>query len=85
MIMTITTSMMMIIITTTTTIIIIIIIIIIIKKGSGKFITGISGKSTSRIYSRLSLNRNLYKTDTSVKRTPRVGPCLSLLPLIDSL
>ena len=24
-------------------------------------------------------------TDTSVKRTPRVGPCLSLLPLFDSL
>ena len=31
-------------------------------------------------YSRLSLNGHLYKTDTSVKRTPRVGPCLSLLP-----
>ena len=26
-----------------------------------------------------------YKTDTSVKRTLRVGPCLSLLPLFDSL
>ena len=36
-------------------------------------------------YSRLSLNGHLYKTDTSVKRTPRVGPCLSLLPLFDSL
>ena len=24
-------------------------------------------------------------TDTSIKRTPRVGPCLSLLPLFDSL
>ena len=36
-------------------------------------------------YSRLSLNGHLYKTDTSVKRTPRVGPCLSLLPLCDFL
>ena len=36
-------------------------------------------------YSRLSLNGHLYKTDTSVKRTPRVGPCLSLLPLFDSI
>ena len=36
-------------------------------------------------YSRLSLNGHLYKTDTSVKRTPRVGPCLSLLLLVDSL
>ena len=36
-------------------------------------------------YSRLSLNGHLYKTDTSVKRTLRVGPCLSLLPLFDSL
>ena len=36
-------------------------------------------------YSRLSLSRHLYETVTSVKRTPRVGPCLSLLPLFDSL
>ena len=36
-------------------------------------------------YSRLSLNGHLYKTDTSLKWTPRVGPCLSLLPLFDSL
>ena len=36
-------------------------------------------------YSRLSPNGHLYKTDTSVKRTPRVGPCFSLLPLFDSL
>ena len=36
-------------------------------------------------YNRLSLNGHLYKTDTSLKRTPRVGPCLSLLPLFDSL
>ena len=35
--------------------------------------------------SRLSLHGHLYKTDTSVKRTPRVGPCLSLLPSFDSL
>ena len=31
----------------------------------------------ARMYSRPSLNRHLYKTDTSLKRTPRVGPCLS--------
>ena len=37
------------------------------------------------VYSQLSLDRHLYKTDTSVKRTPRVGPCLSLLPLVHSL
>ena len=37
------------------------------------------------MYSQRSLNGNLYKTDTSVKRTPRVGPCLSLLFLFDSL
>ena len=36
-------------------------------------------------YSRLSLNGHLYKTDTSVKRTLRVGPCLSLLLSFDSL
>ena len=36
-------------------------------------------------YSQLSLNRHLYKTDTSVEWTSRVGPCLSLLPLFDSL
>ena len=36
-------------------------------------------------YSHLSINGHLYKTDTSVKRTLRVGPCLSLLPLFDSL
>ena len=36
-------------------------------------------------YSRFSLNGHLYKTDTSVKRTLRVGPCLSLLLLFDSL
>ena len=37
-----------------------------------------------------SLNRSLYITDTSIrrtplKRTPRVGPCLSFLPLFNSL
>ena len=33
------------------------------------------------IYSQLSLEGHLYKTDTSVKRTSRVCPCLSVLPL----
>ena len=37
------------------------------------------------VYSRLSLNGHLYKTDTSLKRTPRGGVCLSLLPLFDFL
>ena len=32
-------------------------------------------------YSRLSLNGHLYKTDTSLKRTPRVGPVLYSLYL----
>ena len=41
--------------------------------------------AVQREYSRLSLNGHLYKTDTSVKRTPRVGPCLSLLLLFDFL
>ena len=36
-------------------------------------------------YSQLSLNGHLYKTDTSVKRTPRVGPYFPLLSLFDSL
>ena len=36
-------------------------------------------------YSRLSLNGHLYKMETSVKRTLRVGPCFSLLLLFDSL
>ena len=36
-------------------------------------------------YSRLSLNGHLCKTDTSVKRTVSVGPCLYLLPLFESL
>ena len=26
-----------------------------------------------------------FKTDTSVQRAPRVGPCISLLPLFNSL
>ena len=42
-------------------------------------------RRTEPKYSRLSLNGYLYMTDTSVKGTPRVGPCLSLLPLFDSL
>ena len=37
------------------------------------------------LYSGLSLNGHLYKTNIFVKRTPRVGPCLSLLPSFDSL
>ena len=37
------------------------------------------------MYSRLSLNGHLYKTNTSVKRTPRAGPCLCLFPLFDSV
>ena len=37
------------------------------------------------IYSLLSLNGHLYKTNTSVKQTLRVGPCLSLHPLFDPL
>ena len=36
-------------------------------------------------YSGLSFNGHLYKVDTSVKQTLRVGPCLSLLLLFDSL
>ena len=28
---------------------------------------------------------SLCKTDTPVKQTPRVGPCLSFLPLFDSI
>ena len=42
-------------------------------------------KHLKKWYSRLSLNGHLYKTDTPLKQTPRVGPCLSLLPLFDSL
>ena len=38
-----------------------------------------------QLFSRLSLNGHLCKTDTPVKQTPSVGPCLSLLPLLDSL
>ena len=37
------------------------------------------------LYSRLSLNRHLFKTDTLLKWKSRVGPCLSLLLLVDSL
>ena len=45
----------------------------------------IKSKQKKQEYSLLYLNGHLYKTDTSVKRTLRVGPCLSLLPLFDSL
>ena len=41
--------------------------------------------SCALFYSRLSLNGQLYKTDTSVKRTLIAGPCLCLFPLFDSL
>ena len=41
--------------------------------------------SLKGVYSRLSLNGHLYKTDTSVNRTPSVGPFLSFLGLFDSL
>ena len=37
------------------------------------------------LYSQLSLNRYLYKMDTSVKQTTMVGRYLSLLPLFESL
>lgn len=33
------------------------------------------------VYSLLPLNGQLYKTESSLKRTPRVGPSLSLLTL----
>ena len=36
-------------------------------------------------YSRLSHDGRFYKTDTSVKLTPRVGPCLSLHPLLSTV
>ena len=38
-----------------------------------------------KLYSRLSLNGHLYKTDTSVKRTPREGLCLSIIPEFEFL
>ena len=37
------------------------------------------------IYSQLYFYRHLYDTHTLLKRTPRVGPCFSLLSLFDSL
>ena len=33
----------------------------------------------------IMFNRHVFKMDTSVKWTPRIGPFFSLLPLIDSL
>ena len=42
-------------------------------------------RRTEPKYSQLSLNGHLYKTDTSLKQTPTVGPCLSFLLLFDSL
>ena len=35
--------------------------------------------------SQFSLNGHLYKMNTLLKRIPRVGPCLSLVLLVDSL
>ena len=32
----------------------------------------------------VSITVDSLLTDTSIRRTPRVGPCLSLLPLFDS-
>ena len=53
---------------------------------------GISANKIIRMYVGdfsvlFSLPSTVYSllTDTSIKRTPRVGPCLSLLPLFDSL
>ena len=50
-----------------------------------KFVSPSSHVMFYLLYSWLSLNRHLYKMDTSLRRTLRVGPCLSLLPLVDSL
>ena len=36
------------------------------------------------ICSRLSLYGHFYKMDTSIKQTPRAGPCLLFVPLLDS-
>ena len=41
--------------------------------------------AVSSEYCLLSLNGHHYKIDTVVKRTPKVGLCLSLLPLFDFL
>ena len=37
------------------------------------------------VYSRAMFTVDSLQTDTSAKLTPTVGPCLSLLPLFDSL
>jgi len=42
-------------------------------------------RASLKKHSHLSHNGHLYQTDTSAKRTSRVGPCLSSLPLFDSL
>ena len=41
--------------------------------------------STVAVVERFDCTVDSLLTDTSVKRTLRVGPCLSLLPLFDSL
>ena len=53
--------------------------------GQTKKISWLDQAISYQKYSRPSLNGHLYKTDTSVKRTPRVGPCLSQLPIFDFL
>ena len=48
--------------------------------------TAYSDKRSSVLtHTTLQATVELYKTDTSVKWTPRVGPCLSVPPLIASL
>ena len=44
-----------------------------------------TGAKTELVKPFVIQNGHRYKTDTSVKGTPRVGPCLSLFPLFDSL
>ena len=41
--------------------------------------------SNNQMYTVDSLKGHLYKTNSSVKQTPRVGPCFSLLHLFNSL
>ena len=41
--------------------------------------------NTKQKYGQLPLTGQFHKADTSVKQTPRLGLCFSLLPLFDSL
>ena len=52
-------------------------------KMEGMLLNVVHRQVHKNMYSRLSLNGHRYKTDTSVKWTPRVSPRLSLLPLFD--